>query len=186
VELFQHLVQPPLERRRTEWMRQVGAKLLELEERGLHTDDLQENEKFVSAMLHATHIALRTHVEEKLTALRNAITNVAKGQTIDEAERHLFFEFIDSFTEYHLKLLRLFQSPPAVPGLSMGGLNSVIVFAYPELRNRGEICDQLWRDLYLRGLVDTERLQVTMSESGLRAKRTTSLGDSFLKLILES
>jgi hypothetical protein len=109
-----------------------------------------------------------------------------KGKPSTKPSSICFFEFIDSFTEYHLKLLRLFQSPPAVPGLSMGGLDSVIFCAYPELRNRGEICDQLWRDLYLRGLVNTERLHVTMSESGLRAKRTTSLGDSLLKFILES
>jgi hypothetical protein len=124
-------------------MESVGAKLINLEKRGLNIEDLKTSEKFVSAVLHATHIALRTHVEEKHAALRNAMTNIATGQTADETMQHLFFEFIDSFADYHLKLLRLFQSPPAVPGVSMGGLESVVFFAYPELRGRGEICDQL-------------------------------------------
>lgn len=35
VELFQYVVQPPLEKRRAEWMASVGEKLHELEEKGL-------------------------------------------------------------------------------------------------------------------------------------------------------
>lgn len=178
-ELFQYLFQAPLEQRRRQWMESVGSKLLELDRAGVRIEHLQRDEKFVSAVLHATHIALRTHIEEKHAALRNAITNIAIGQTVDETEQHLFFEFIDSFAEYHLRILRLFQSPPPVPGQTMGALDSVIYFAYPELRNRREICEQLWRDLYLRGLVDTERLQIMTSGNGLREKRTTALGDSF-------
>jgi len=47
-ELFQNVIQPPLEKRRTEWMVQVGEKLQELEENGLKIDELQENEEFIS------------------------------------------------------------------------------------------------------------------------------------------
>ena len=43
VELFQHLFQPPLERRGNEWMEQVGEKLLSLEQSGLNLGDLQSN-----------------------------------------------------------------------------------------------------------------------------------------------
>ena len=85
VELFQYLIQPPLEKRRGEWMAQVGEKLQELEAKGLKLDELQKNEEFVSAVMHASQIALRTHQAAKLDALRNAIINVAKGQAPDEA-----------------------------------------------------------------------------------------------------
>jgi len=44
VELFQNVVQPPLEKRRSEWMAQVGEKLQELEDKGLDLETLQENE----------------------------------------------------------------------------------------------------------------------------------------------
>ena len=46
-ELFQNVIQPPLEKRRIEWMQQVGEKLQELEENGLKMEDLKENEEFI-------------------------------------------------------------------------------------------------------------------------------------------
>ncbi|UUZ63272.1 hypothetical protein LP417_27235 [Polaromonas sp. P1-6] len=61
VELFQLLVQPPLERRRQQWMQQVGEKLLELEAKGLSLEKLQGNEQFVSAAMQASAAAIRTH-----------------------------------------------------------------------------------------------------------------------------
>jgi hypothetical protein len=68
VELFQNVVQPPLEKRRAAWMAQVGEKLQELEEKGLDLNVLQENEQFISAVMYASQLAIRTHNEEKLKA----------------------------------------------------------------------------------------------------------------------
>jgi hypothetical protein len=68
-EVFQFVVQPPLEERRSDWMRQVGEDLQQLQEQGLTLDNLQSNEKFISAVMHASQIAIRTHHEEKIQAL---------------------------------------------------------------------------------------------------------------------
>jgi len=185
-ELFQNVIQPPLEKRRIEWMQQVGEKLRELEENGLKMEDLKENEEFISAVMHASQIALRTHQNEKLRALRNAILNVAKGQAPEEALQHVFLNLIDSFTELHLRILKLFQNPEPPPNLSMGGLSDVLEHNIPELRGRRDLYDQIWRDLYSRGLVSTDNLHVTMTGHGLGQKRTTGMGDAFLKFIEES
>ena len=164
-------------------MAEVGEKLRELEVKGLKLEDLQKNEEFVSAVMYASHVALRTHKAEKLNALRNAILNVAKGQAPEETVQHLFLNFIDSFTELHLRILKVFQAPP--PNLSMGGLSDVLDHNIPDLRGRRELYDQLWKDLYSRGLVTTDGLHSTMSGHGLAQKRTTGLGDAFLKFIAE-
>jgi len=185
VELFQYVIQPPLEKRREAWMADVGKKLRELETQGVKLEDLQTNEQFVSAVMYASQVALRTHQAAKLDALRNAIFHIAKGQAPEEAIQHLFFNFVDSFTELHLQILKAFQSPSPPPSMSMGGLANVLEFNIPELRNRRDIYDQFWRDLYSRGLVSTEGLHVTMSGSGLAQKRTTGLGDAFLQFIEE-
>lgn len=84
-ELFQLLVQPPLERRRAAWMERVAEGLKELEENGLKLDDLKENEEFTSAVMQASQIAIRIHQQRKLEALRNAVLNVATGQAPDDA-----------------------------------------------------------------------------------------------------
>lgn len=96
VEIFQHVIQPPLEKRRTEWMNDVGKRLSKLEEDGIKLESLSENEQFVSAVMSASQVAIRTHQAEKLEALRNAVENVARGQAPDEALQHMFFGFVDS------------------------------------------------------------------------------------------
>lgn len=186
VELFQYVIQPPLEKRREAWMKDVGEKLSELEAKGLKLENLQSNEQFVSAVMYASQAALRTHQEEKLRALRNAVLHVAKGQAPDEAIQHLFFNFVDSFTELHLRILKVFQSPTPPPSMSMGGLSDVLEFNIPELRGRREIYDQFWQDLHSRGLVRTGGLHMTMSGNGLAQKQTSGLGDAFLQFIAET
>ena len=166
-------------------MAQVGEKLQELEAKGLKLDELQKNEEFVSAVMHASQIALRTHQAAKLDALRNAIINVAKGQAPDEALQNVFLNLVDSFTELHLRILKVFQAPTPPSNMSMGGLSSVLEHNIPELRGNRELYDQLWKDLYSRGLVNTDGLHVTMTGNGLGQKRTTGIGDAFLKFIEE-
>ena len=185
VELFQHLVQPPLDRRRGEWMNSVGEKLIELENRGMDIEALAKSEEFISAVMHASHIALRTHQEEKRDALRNAIINVATGQSPDEVLEHMFFDLIDSLSILHIKMLKLFQNPCPPPNMSMGGLSSVLEYNMPELLGNAPMYTQVWKDLYMRGLTNTEGMNATMSRHGLAAKRTSEIGDAFLKFIAE-
>lgn len=184
-ELFQQTVQPPLEKRRTEWMKTVGEKLQQLEAQGLNLEDLQANENFLSVVMHATQAAMRTHDLAKREALRNAIANVAVGQAPDETTQYLLLSFINDLTEMHARILKLFHRPDVPNGIGMAGLSTVLESVIPELRGRRGLYDQLWRDLYSRGLVNTESLHVTMSASGLAAQRTTELGATLLKFISE-
>jgi hypothetical protein len=185
VELFQLLIQPPLERRRLAWMDQVGEKLRDLEENGLDLAKLQENEQFISAVMQASASALKTHKQEKLDALRNAIVHIATGQAPEETIQHLLLSIIDEFTEMHLRILKFAHAPAAPAGLSMGSLATVLEANIPPLRDRKELYNQLWKDLSLRGLVNTESLNVTMSGSGLSESRTSPLGVTLLHLIAE-
>jgi len=60
-ELFNSIVTPPLERRRLEWMRQLGERLSRLEAEGrLKIEDLRESEPFADVVLEASHVAMRT------------------------------------------------------------------------------------------------------------------------------
>lgn len=184
-ELFQNVIQPPLEKRRAEWMAQVGEKLQEMEAKGLKLEELQQSEEFLSAVMHASQIALRAHQAAKLDALRNAILNVAAGQAPEETLQSVFLNLVDSFTELHLRILKVFQAPSPSPDISMGGLSHVLENNIPELRSRRDLYDQLWKDLYSRGLVNTDGLHAMMTGHGLAEKRTTEMGDSFLKFIAE-
>lgn len=186
VELFQHLVQPPLERRRNEWMTQVGERLQELEAQGLNLQELQNNEQFITAVMQASTAALRTHKAEKLVALRNAVLHVAKGQGPEETIQHLLLSFVDEFSEMHLRVLAFARAPKPPGGLSAGGLSHVLEDNIPALRGQRTLYDQLWKDLYLRGLINTESLHVMMTGNGLGQSRTSPLGETLLKFIEEA
>lgn len=184
-ELFQNVIQPPLDKRRNEWMQLVGERIQALEANGLKTEDLQNNEQFVSAVMYASQLALRTHESEKIEALRNAVINIASGHAPEEVEQHLFLNFVDYFTPVHIQILKVFQNPEPPSGMSMGGLNHVLEHNLPNLRGQQELYKQFWKDLYSRGLLNTEGMNATMSGNGLGQKRTTALGDQFINFITE-
>jgi hypothetical protein len=182
-ELFQLVVQPPLEQRRNEWMEEIGGLIQELLADEKSLDDLQENEEFISAVMHASQIALRNHQVSKRNALRNSLNNIALGQSPEEAVQHIFLDLIDTLSELHVRILRVFHSPSAPSGLSVGGISSVLEANIPDLRGKRELYDQFWRDLYLRGLLNTDDAHFTMTLTGLSERRTTRLGGQFMEFI---
>ena len=190
-ELFAAIVQPPLERRRDEWMRTVGETLSKLQTKGIDLEGLKDNEQFIDTVLQATQVALRNHQETKRAALRSAIANSATGRAPDDMLRQMFLRYIDEFSEEHLMILELFADPPGwfnrhdrqFPNINMRGLSHILEDAFPSLQNARSLYDQIWKDLYQRGLVNTEGLHTTMSGNGLQAKRVSELGSQFLAFI---
>ena len=185
VEIFQNVIQPPLEKRRVEWMRQVGEGLKSLEKQVKKLEDLQHNEEFISAVMHASQLAIRTHKKEKLDALRNAVINIAKGQGPEEAIQHIYLDFVDSLTELHLRILKFIQATPSSNG-KIGSLLGVIEYNIPELRNKRELLDLLWKDLLSRDLVGGDSLDAVPIRKRWVEKHTTKFGDEFINFISES
>ena len=175
------LLSVPLQRRRDEWLVSLANRLSGLESR---FEDLQNDEQFITATLHASTIALRTHQSLKLEALRNAVLNVAVGQAPDAVKQQMFLHWVDVFSGTHIRILKVFQNPQyeASHGIP-GSLTQVLEALLPDLAGQSDLYNQLWRDLNIRGLVNTESLQTMMTGSGLTAKRTTSMGDEFLRFI---
>lgn len=192
VEAFNSIIEPPMVKRKTEWMKQVTGAINELYEKGIVTEEeLMENEKFFTTLVNASTVALKNHQQEKIEALRNATINSALPGSPDDSTQQMFLNLIDTCTEWHIRILKLFQDPQKFieesdrtpPGWSMGGLSSVLVFAYPELHGKRPFFDLIWKDLFTAGLLSTDSLHVTMSGSGMVAKRTTDFGDQFIRFI---
>ena len=192
VETFNALIEPPMARRKTEWMGQVTEAINELYEKGYVTEqDLQENEKFFTTLVHASNVAIKNHEQEKLDALRNAVLNSALPGAPDDTLQQLFLNLIDSCTSWHIALLKLFQDPEQwanennhqFPSWSMGGITAVIESAYPELRGQQDLYRLVWQELYRNGLFNTDGLGTTMTVNGMLSKRTTTIGDKFVAFI---
>jgi hypothetical protein len=191
VELFAATVTPPLEHRRQEWMQEIGEALHKLEEeRKINLDDLKNNPAFIDTILHASQAALRNSQEDKRQALRNAVLNAALPNPPEEAVQQIFIDLVDTFTAWHLRILRLFQDPSLwfeTHGLQLRGSSLALVLeaALPELRGRRSFYEQIWHDLYTRSLVTIEGLHGMMTNQGLSQKRTTDMGEQFLRFIEE-
>jgi hypothetical protein len=181
-EFMQVFFASPIEKRREEWMKQVAHALTHLMAKGLTVESIQSNERFNSAVFQANAIAQRTHRKEKLDALRNALINIALTQTPDETIESIFLGYIDSFTEWHIRILRFYEAPSARSRLTE--INQVLEQTFPALKNRPDIYETIWTDLYQKGLVDMQSLHGPI-DSSIKNKHATELGKKFLNFIAD-
>ena len=192
-ELYNSIIIPPLTKRKDEWMKSISEGLLALEEKNFITiDDLKNNEIFVTTVMHATQAALRSHREEKLNALRNAVLNAALPDSIDDSLQQIFLNFIDIFTTWHIRILKLFDNPSEwatannidYSDVSVGSLaNNILKRAYPELSDQKVFYEKIWKDLYNDALVSTDSLNPTVTGRALLSRQTTDLGHNFILFI---
>lgn len=190
VEVLNHVLAPPIALRQREWMEDIAAAVRALEENlGISPDELRDNPIFIDAVMSASQAAIRTSQQDKKTALRNAVVNSVRPGAPEASVQQMFIAFVDRFTEWHLRVLRLFQEPKrwagpdgrsVRPGNSLGG---VIENAFEDLRGRRELYDQIWADLGAAGFHRSGGLHVTMTPEGTLSKRTTEFADQFLKFI---
>ena len=181
-----------LEKRRVEWMNDIENRLQKLEERGgLNLEDLRNNENFVTTLFQASQAAIRDHQSEKREALRNAVVNAALPHAPEESLQQHFINLIDTFTVWHLRLLDLFSDPRAwfqrnnatLPSAS--SLEQLIMTAWPELQDHSDFLKVIVDELAAKGLLSSggNMLRTMMSPGGVLDKRTTKMGDSFLKFV---
>lgn len=204
VELLNVVITPPLARRRDDWLLSIAAGLKDLEQKvdGLRPESLRTNPTFISVMLQASHVALRSHQKEKLEALRNAVLNTASGVGIEEDLQAIFLSLIDVFTPWHLRIMtvlyeaeRFFpqdhNSMPQLPGESIG-VFGLVKRAYPELglthHEHYEFFDQIGEELKARGLIPRFSFPLTKTKQGgvlihSLEQRLTAMGIQFMKYI---
>ena len=175
-ELLQLLVTPPIEKRRNEWMNDIGDRLKNLEElESIDLETLRDNDIFIDVVIKTTQEALKTNESEKLEYFKNAIVNTAIDENPDISEIQIFLNLISNFTVWHIRLLKLFDEPSdwfsqreiSVPNFMGASLSSILEIGYPELKGKREFYDLIWSDLERAGLHNTSGLHTTMSGSGL-------------------
>jgi hypothetical protein len=182
----------PYNRRKQRWLEELAGAVSELQERSAElSKPLEENDQFLTAVLHASQIAMRAHQEEKLLALRNSVRNSALKSAPNDDRQLMFLRFVDDFTVSHIRVLSMFDNPGAAVaaskrafGVGAGGLSLLIFHCVPELNGQGQFCEQVCRDLENRGLIaQGSKLNVMMTTQGMLTARTTDFGKEFLKFV---
>lgn len=196
-EAFQALIEPPIERRRTQWMLQVTDALNLLSKQGVDVEQLFNEEKFFSTFIQTSAVAIKTHQEEKRTALRNAILNSAFSPTLEDFYQQVFIQMIDRYTVWHIKALSLFRNPQQweidnrciIPDEAKYEMSILFQAAYPEARG---LHDTIVNDLQIRDSLliipdftdSFERaVKGDKSKPSVFAKQTNELADMFLQFI---
>lgn len=192
-EIFALVVTPPYERRRDDWIESIGEGLKKLAEKveGFRIEELSQNEVFITTVTHASQAAIRNHQKEKLEALRNAVLNAALPNAPEEDLQLMFLNYVDSFTPWHLVVLKFFDNPREwgekheirYPSYMSGSPSTILELTFKELQGKQETYDLFVKDLFSRGLLSTDSLHISMTEAGMFAQRTTTLGQQFLSFI---
>jgi hypothetical protein len=193
-ELLGLLVASPLEKRRNEWLIEVGKRLQKLEnENRLLLDDLRSNDIFIDTVFQATTYDLKTSEKEKLTAFRNTILNVAINSDIDKTKSQIFLSLLDSFTVWHIKILSFINDPKGWYKATGKRLPSEVhnhttmfdtfVDNFLELKNNDELIDLIWRDLKNAGFHRIPEVKSMISSDTVLVEKTTELGKEFLQFI---
>jgi len=193
IELFMHMVTPPIEKRRIAWMHDIGERLAKLEGQGdINLSELKDNPEFIDTVIKTTQFALRTSEAEKIEYFRNALINTAIGESPQQSESQIFLNLLDSYTIWHVRILKLFDNPThwfdtnkiePPQNVMGGGLKIILETAFPELKGRNDFCNLVWEDLKRAGLHNSGSLGVIMGGSGLLQNRTTDFGRRFLNFI---
>ena len=103
----------------------------------------------------------------------------------------MFLSFIDALTPWHLRVLKFFENPRAwgqkqgitYPDWYTGGASTVLEHTFPELSGKREFYDQLVKDLFSRGLMNTDTLHISVSGQGMFESHTTAMGQQFISFI---
>jgi len=189
-ELANVMMEKALPRRKDAWLKKVGETVDYLTAHSIDIEGLADNEAFVTVLQEASEAAAKTHEEEKLRALRNAVTRSGLAIGPDEHTKVMYVRYISEFTALHLQILAYLRDPTAWfqthgiarPSLYAGSRSILLETAFPELKGRGEFYMQIVRDLEARGLAQTA-LTVMVTEAGLWQGLTRPAGDQFLDFI---
>jgi len=188
-EVFGLLVKTPAAKRMETFLVRLSD---ELERIGVVVQDLSTREDVVSVAIQATQAAFRTHDEGKLEALKNAVLNAALGKVDSPELTSYFIGLVDTLTPLHLAILEFLENPRAYDQPSVAGsryrtipssVSDVLERALPDLAGKREIYDVIGKDLYLRGLSNTDGFHTMMTEEGTKARRTSPVGQAFLRFI---
>ena len=189
---FFSFVERPISIRKREWLESIARRLRRLEEevKGFKIANLSNNPVFILSFLTATTIAIRVHQPEKLEALKNAVINSALPNPPDEDLQLIFLNMIDTFTPWHIHILKFYQNPNrwfkehGQDPVYRGNPAEALLSAFPDLRSNQTLYEQIINDLNIRGLLSLDKpILYTAVTSHEDLSRTTELGNAFLQFI---
>jgi len=201
-EIFAAIITPPLTKRKDEWIISIAAGLTALEKtvEDFKIENLSQNNVFLTTVLHASQAAIRNHHQEKLKALRNSVLTAAVAPSQEDNLTLVFVRYIDELTPQHFRLLQFFSDNEQRLNhiQSYEELYKEVLTISPELTATRDEFKLLCADLTARnllrisqdiedfpGIYRAESLLLQSTDTSAPMLEVTSIGQAFLRLILE-
>jgi hypothetical protein len=182
-----------LEERREKWFTELAEGVEELRQRvdGFDLETLTGNDLFVDAVVTATRTVEHTHQDEKVEALRNAVLNSVASGAPDADTQAINFNLIDRFTPSHLRMVTLWDDPPAwfashgIPqpqGAFVTSRTVTVEAGLPEMQGRKDFYMLIASELNSAGMF-TASLSGMVQPLALMSRLTTDFGRHFVRFI---
>ena len=167
-----------------QWMNMIEYRLSKLE---ITLEEISNNDKFTTALFHATESAIKTAELEKREYLANAVLN-SINCNVEESVMMMFMNMVDRYTVWHINILCYFENPKhffnnETPCFSMGSTKSLLYEAFPNLCDNEQIVDIILKELQNDGMLLNCNFNATMTERGMLDSRTSELGAQFIKFL---
>jgi hypothetical protein len=192
-ELFGFLIKPSIEKRKDKWMADVSQAILEHENRIKSLEDLINKDSFIDVAIEATKFAIATSQEEIRSALKNAVLNSAINESEDLAKEKLFLQLLSTFTDWHIKFVKLFADPKKVIQNNQVFFNysntvtllSFIQVIFPQLRHQNDFIEAIWNDISNKNLFQSPLIfgSHPIDHFKINMLTITEFGKEFLKFI---
>ena len=187
---FETVFSAPIDKRKEEWLLSLEQAVKNLTEKdaNITVESLRDNDAFISIAMQATQIAIRNHQREKLEALKNAVINAARFESLDENKALIFTRLIDELTPLHIKVLSFLDNPGPFEKLlqEKAGKNTFVHYpgniniweeTYPDLRSSNSLIEIIVKELHSKGFVYHDNMHIG------KGRVTTNHGREFLHFI---
>jgi hypothetical protein len=116
-----------------------------------------ENPVFQTTFIQACGIAVRTHKEQKLEALRNVVLNSSIPRSFEDDVLEIFLNLIDGFTPLHISTLKHLHY---LDRYAVEELNTY----FPMVEENKDLYNQILKDLADRGLISLREIYITQEQ----------------------
>jgi len=155
VGFFDSYIVPPATQRTYEFL-EILVRELEKVKSQIESVNF-ETPVFQTTFMQACQIAVRTHKEQKLEALRNIVVNSSIPRAVEDDVLAMFLYWIDGFTVLHISTLKHLHY---LDRYALEELNTY----FPMLEKNKAIYNQVLKDLADKGLISLTEKYITQED----------------------
>src|SRR4051794_13293622 len=112
-ELLDLVITPAVQKHQAIWLNELADVVDTLRDRGVDVAALADDEGFATAVLHASRIALGTHLEGKIRRLKSCLVTMALAPERDDFIAMRFIGFVDELSDEHFVVITYARDPIA-------------------------------------------------------------------------